>query len=86
MIYRSSFLKDPDGNYRIWYSASSWGRHCGIGLLQGSLDSLSEPVAPLAPVPSCIVRFPGDVVERLKYEAVRHLPSPLVARVPKFVI
>lgn len=79
MIYRSSFLKDPDGNYRIWYSASSWGRRFGIGLLHGPLDSLCEPAAPLASVPRYIARFPGEAVERLKYEAIRHLPSPLLS-------
>jgi hypothetical protein len=77
MIYRSSFLKGPDGNYRIWYSASSWGNHFGIGLLQGSLDTLREPPAPLASVPRYAVRFPGEVVGRLKYEASLHLLSPL---------
>ena len=79
MIYRSCFLKDPDEDYRIWYSASSWGNHFGIGLLQGSLYNLSEPPAPLASMPRYVVRFPREVVERLKYEASRHLPSPFLS-------
>ena len=79
MIYRSSFLKDSDGTYRIWYTAASWGFHLGIGLLQGSLHSLGEPDAPLAPMPSCISRLREDFVARLKYEANRHFPHSLIS-------
>lgn len=69
VIHRSTFLKDPDGTYRIWYSAGSWGFHFGIGLLQGSLDSLKDPLVGLASVPSYVRRLPGDVKGRLRYEA-----------------
>lgn len=73
MIYRSTFLKSMDGHYRIWYSASSWGRHCGIGLLQGSLNSLSQPdFVPIGRVPSYISRLPEEVSGWLKY-TLNHL-------------
>ena len=67
MIYRSTFLKAKDGTYRIWYSAGSWGCHFGIGLLQGSLDSLREPTTSFAPVPSYIRRLPGECRAKLRY-------------------
>ena len=83
MIYRSSFLKEKDGSYRIWYSAGSWGCHFGIGLLQGTLDSLMDPTTSLAPVPSYIRRLPGEVQGRLRYEVHRHLPSRLLSLLPE---
>jgi hypothetical protein len=73
MIYRSSFLKESDGTYRVWYSAASWTRHCGIGLLRGPLDSLTESASELAQVPSPVARIPGEVVARLRYEMVHQL-------------
>jgi hypothetical protein len=79
MIYRSSFLKEPDGTYRIWYSAASWGRHLGIGLLQGSLDSLRETVIDLAPVPPYLARLPGDLAGWLRYENRHLLLAPLLS-------
>lgn len=73
MIYRSTFLKDPDGTYRIWYSGGSWGRRTGIGLVQGTLDSLTEPASGfLAPVRGYITRIPEDLLGLLKYE-IRHV-------------
>jgi hypothetical protein len=79
VIHRSSFLKEPDGIYRIWYTGGSWGFHFGIGLLEGLLDSLNDPAAALARVPGYFVRFPGEVRELVKYEARRHLPSSLLS-------
>ena len=69
VIHRSTFLKEPDGTYRIWYSAGSWGFHFGIGLLQGPLDSLKDPRVGLAAVPPYPLRFPGDLKGRMRYEA-----------------
>lgn len=82
MIYRSTFLKGIDGTYRIWYSAGSWGCHFGIGLLQGSLDSLEEPVATFAPVPNYLRRLPGELDGRLRYEIRRRLPSRVLSVLP----
>jgi len=80
MIYRSSFLKESDRSYRIWYSAASWGHHCGIGLLQGPLDSLNETTAyPHAPVPRYLTRFPSELEGRLRYELRNHLPYRLLS-------
>lgn len=41
MVYRSTFLRSADGWYRIWYSASNWARHYGIGYLEGPITRLS---------------------------------------------
>ncbi len=79
MIYRSCFLKEPNGAYRIWYSAASWGRHPGIGLLEGPLDSLRETAAEVAPVPPYVARLPMEAIGRLEYLARHHLPSPLLS-------
>jgi hypothetical protein len=62
-----------DRTYRIWYSAASWTRHCGIGLLQGPLNSLTESATELAHVPSPIARTPREVVARLRYEMIHQL-------------
>jgi hypothetical protein len=79
MIYRSSFLKEKDGQYRIWYSAGSWGYHCGIGLLQGRLDSLKDPAIALAPVPRYITRLPGELLGWATYEIRRNFPASLLS-------
>lgn len=71
MIYRSSFLKEEGGTYRIWYSGSSWGKHFGIGLLEGPLDSLREPRVDHAHLPSFASRFWDDMVGRLRYAKSR---------------
>lgn len=84
-IYRSSFLKEQDGSYRIWYSALSWGYHCGIALLDGPLDSLHEESVALeahAPVPRYVTRLPGELNGRLRYELRQHLPSSLLSLIP----
>jgi hypothetical protein len=82
-IYRSCFLKDADGNYRIWYSGRSWGNHFGIGFVQGPLDNLRGPPGPFVSVPSYVARFPGEVKGRLKHEASLHLPSWLLSIVAR---
>ncbi len=41
MIYRSTFLKDPGGHYRIWYSAASWRWRFGVGYLEGTRGELA---------------------------------------------
>lgn len=85
MIYRSSFLKESDGSYRIWYSAASWGCHCGVALLQGPLDSLDDATVhpqARAPMPRYLTRFPGELEGRLRYELRNHLPSRLLSLTP----
>jgi len=47
MIYRSTFLRTEPGRYRVWYSAMSWGKKCGIGLLEGPLHDLRSPTVGL---------------------------------------
>jgi hypothetical protein len=84
MIYRSSFLKDPDGTYRIWYSAASWALRFGIAQVQGALDSLRESTsgshARVAPYGA---RFFDELNGRLRYEARHHLPAPLLSSILK---
>jgi hypothetical protein len=78
-IYRSSFLREPDGTYRIWYSAASWGGRHGIGYVQGPLDALREsPSAALAPLPALYVRLCDDVKGRVRYAVIRHLPPSVL--------
>jgi len=84
LIYRSSFLKYPDGTYRIWYSGASWGRHFGIGLLQGSLNSLIEPANAIhAPVPRYVLRLPGEADGWLRYQIRHNLPPSLLVLAQK---
>ena len=79
MIYRSSFLKEEDGTYRIWYSASSWGRHFGIGYVHGGLDALGEDTScPLADIPAFPRRLLEDLRGYLGYQVSSRLPVPLV--------
>ena len=83
-IYRSTFLKNPDGTYRIWYSGGSWGRHFGIGLVQGPLESLTEdPSSPLAPIGHYFTRIPEELLGLLKYQIRHLLPSALLHTVMK---
>jgi hypothetical protein len=79
LIYRSSFLKERNGTYRIWYSAASWGWHFGIGFLQGSLNSLTDPASSCAPVPQYIKRLPGELNGWFRYQLAHHLPLPLLS-------
>jgi hypothetical protein len=75
-IYRSSFLKEPDGTYRIWYSGSSWSWHTGIGYVEGPLDRLrGVSSAPLSPIPIMPVRLEGDLVSFMLYQYSRRVPA-----------
>jgi hypothetical protein len=83
MIYRSSFLKEPDGTYRIWYSAGSWGRHFGIGYVQGPLDNLKESdLALLVPVQSPSAKLFEDLTGFLSHSPIRDLQVSLAALFP----
>jgi len=79
-IYRSTFLRQPGGVYRIWYSGASWGFHFGIGHLQGPLDALEEDTsAPIAPIPRLYVRFWQDLMGSLVYQASNNVPEPALS-------
>lgn len=41
VIYRSTFLRDDDGRYRVWYTGGSWSRTWGIGSVSGPLNALT---------------------------------------------
>lgn len=79
MIYRSTFVKHPDGNYQVWYSAASWGMRCGIGLLEGKVGSL-RPTAPLQGGPRSPWHLPEDAIGLLKYLLSRCLPPEMYRR------
>lgn len=79
MIYRSTFLRRADGSYRIWYSASNWSRHYGIGYLEGQLGELkSVQWARTAPTPSVLPRLAADAAAFIKYHATQRLPPRLL--------
>ncbi len=91
MIYRSTFLKDASGHYRIWYSAASWRWRFGLGYLEGGRGMLApvdraETLRPpfwsdLAPGLSRLVReaFRQHLPERWLH-AVRRLSRRIKAR------
>jgi len=77
LIYRSTFTKEPDGQYQIWYSAASWGLRWGIGLLEGELQDL-RPVE-IASGSRGWTKFLEDAVGRSKYLANRFMPPAILA-------
>jgi len=81
LIYRSTFAKDREGRYQIWYSASSWGHRWGIGLLQGDLQDL-KPEAGTSRSGTRRIRR-EDVVGWTKYLATRTLHPSILAWVRK---
>jgi hypothetical protein len=85
-IYRSTFLKQLDGTYRVWYSAASWGNHWGIGHVQGPLDALMENASSaFAPVPGLPTKLSGDLKGGFMYLARNHLPAPVVAYLRRII-
>jgi hypothetical protein len=42
VIYRSTFTKDAEGTYRVWFAAGSWSRVWGIGYAVGPLSRLTR--------------------------------------------
>ncbi len=75
MIYRSTFLKDSPGHYRIWYSAASWRWRFGLGYLEGPIGKL----APTDRAETIRPPFWSDLAPaflRLAREEIhRHLPE-----------
>jgi hypothetical protein len=78
VIYRSTFLKEPNGEYRVWYTGGSWSRSWGIGYLHGPLTALSpDPRAAMARRTGSLL---GDVAGAMRYAGGRVLPRSLVTR------
>lgn len=73
MIYRSTFLKQDDGTYRIWFSAASWGMRCGVGLVEGPLDKL-VPVTAGTYRPALLASVREDLKGIATYIAVHRTP------------
>ena len=78
MVYRSTFVKEPGGRYRIWYSGASWGMRCGIGLAEGELHSLRHHAGSAEQAPSA-ARWREDVTGWVSYVAQHRLPAPVRA-------
>lgn len=73
MIYRSSFIRNPDRSYRIWYTGASWGMRCGIGVVEGAtLSDLNYmPVGPASSGPKS--KIAEDLLGFMKYVLIRFL-------------
>ncbi len=85
MIYRSCFLKAPDGQYRIWYSAASWSLRFGLGYLEGPLGDLR----PSARCETACLSFWHDVIPGFskwsRFWFKRCMPD-FVVRMVKFIL
>ena len=77
-IYRSTFLKVEGDRYRVWYSAASWAKRWGIGVLEGPLGGL-VPVAPRSPgkVVPWAVKLREDLLAFLKYQLAVRWPGAM---------
>ena len=75
MIYRSTFTRDGDGSYRVWYSGASWGMRCGIGYAEGPMSALRVVNGP-AEVPAS-VRAREDMKGWATYLAIHRTPDPV---------
>lgn len=75
VIYRSTFLKERDGSYKIWYSGASWGMHWYIGYLAGELFN-ARAVRPgeRCPRPPLYTRLLADAAGFVKYLIVVYAP------------
>jgi hypothetical protein len=76
VIYRSTFVKDADGGYRVWFAAGAWSRVWGIGYAAGPIAGLRRGGGATR-----AGRGPRDLVAELR-GAVEHvaqyrLPQPL---------
>jgi hypothetical protein len=76
MIYRSTFLKETDGSYKIWYSAASWGMHLYVGYLAGKLsDARAIRPREVCPRPPLHTRLLADAVGFVKYLIIVYAPQ-----------
>jgi hypothetical protein len=76
MVYRSTFLREDGGRYRIWYSGASWGMRCGIGLAEGTLDDLRHQDGSHGAV-TWAARWREDLLGLASYAVQYRLPAPL---------
>lgn len=76
-IYRSCFLKDTKGSYRIWYSASSWGLRWGIGYLEENQGFLRGSAHVSLRRHSVLLTGWEDMMGRVRYGTRRYLPKNL---------
>lgn len=75
MVYRSTFVKRPDGTYRLWYSAASWSMRCGIGLIEGPLSQMRPVYGSHASQPRGLRLLQEDAMGLAKYLVYRMLPA-----------
>jgi hypothetical protein len=76
MVYRSTFVRQADGRYRIWYSGASWGMRCGIGLAEGELRALRHHAGPPGAI-GTLARWREDLAGLLSYVVQYRLPAPV---------
>lgn len=79
MIYRSTFLREADGQYRVWYTGASWAMRCGIGQLRGPLDDLRPVADTPALMPSRRARLAEDLRAVVVNTLQRTLPKAAYA-------
>jgi hypothetical protein len=85
VVYRTTFLRNQEGRYRIWYSAASWGMRWGIGYVEGSLDNLTSPAqAAQVPPVSFMTRIRENLIGFAKYMLIKYLPSREIDRLQRF--
>lgn len=75
-IYRSTFIKERDGNYKIWYSGASWAMYWYVGYLAGDLfDTRAVRPREGCPRPPLHTRLLADAVGFVKYLIVVYAPQ-----------
>jgi hypothetical protein len=80
MIYRSTFVQHAPDDYTVWYSAASWGMHCGIGIVRGPMHALRPLNAPAAAWRQRDAFAKAEFGGMAKYLVLRLVPSRLLAR------
>ena len=80
MIYRSSFVREATGEYKIWYTGASWGMRFGIGVLEGPLDALRPGSDGGSWAPRAASEYVRDLLGIAKYAVLRTVPRSLLVR------
>ena len=78
VIYRSSFQKEGDGTYRVWYTGGSWGKRWGIGLAVGEIANLAT-VPGSGPWPATPQGWFENLTGLADYVVQYRLPTPVRA-------
>lgn len=79
-IYRSTFVAEPGDHYRIWYSAASWNRRAGIGLVSGPLNRLRPEVPADVGTAERMAWLADNAIGYAKYRLKPYVPEAVRAR------